>query len=134
LIWTSIFKFSFWGLLQLTISLINSQTFVIKNLDNRLLENLYYVTSPWSSFFIYGLHCISDEGAVVVVCDRMVVGFTTTYAISVITIKVLSLNPAYGYMYLIQHCVIKFFSDLRQVCGFLRVLMFPPPIKLTATI
>ena len=30
--------------------------------------------------------------------------------------------------------VIKFVSDLRQVSGFLRVLRFPPPIKLTATI
>ena len=28
----------------------------------------------------------------------------------------------------------KFVSDLRQVGGFLRVLQFPPPIKLTATI
>jgi len=34
----------------------------------------------------------------------------------------------------IQHFVIKFISDLRQVSGFLRVLRFPPPIKLTATI
>ena len=31
----------------------------------------------------------------------------------------------------VQHCVIKFVSDLRQIGGFLR---FPPPIKLTATI
>ena len=30
--------------------------------------------------------------------------------------------------------VIKYFSDLRQVGGFLRVLLLPPPIKLTATI
>ena len=30
--------------------------------------------------------------------------------------------------------VIKFVSDLRQVGGFLRVLRFSPPIKLTATI
>ena len=30
--------------------------------------------------------------------------------------------------------VIKFVSDLRQVGSFLRVLRFPPPIKLTATI
>jgi hypothetical protein len=30
--------------------------------------------------------------------------------------------------------VLKFVSDLRQVGGFLRVLYFPPPIKLTATI
>jgi hypothetical protein len=33
-------------------------------------------------------------------------------------------------LYLIQHYVIKFVSDLRQVSGFLRVLWFPPPIKL----
>jgi hypothetical protein len=33
-----------------------------------------------------------------------------------------------------QHYVIKFVSDLRQVDGFLRVLRFPPPIKLTTTI
>jgi hypothetical protein len=37
-------------------------------------------------------------------------------------------------VYSIQHYVIKFVSDVRQVCGFLRILRFPPPIKLTATI
>ena len=37
-------------------------------------------------------------------------------------------------VYLIQHYVIKFVSDLRQVGGFLRVLWFPPPIKLTNNI
>ena len=41
--------------------------------------------------------------------DRMVVGFITTYTISV---------------YSIQHYVIKFASDLQHVCGFLRVLQF----------
>jgi hypothetical protein len=34
----------------------------------------------------------------------------------------------------IQHYGIKFVSDLPQVGGFLRVLRFPPPIKLTAMI
>ena len=34
----------------------------------------------------------------------------------------------------VQHCVIKFVSNLRQVSGFLRVLRFLPSIKLTATI
>ena len=34
----------------------------------------------------------------------------------------------------IQHYVLKFVSDLRQVDGFLRVLRFPPPMKLTAKI
>jgi hypothetical protein len=39
-----------------------------------------------------------------------------------------------GYeVYSIQHYVIKFVSDLRQVCRFLQVLQFPLQIKLTAT-
>ena len=51
-----------------------------------------------------------------------------------ITTKVLSSNAARGEVYSIQHYVLKFFSDLRQVGGFLRVLQFPRPIKLTAII
>ena len=43
-------------------------------------------------------------------------------------------NPNHGGVYSIQHYVIKFVSDLRQVSGFLRALRFPPPIKLTAMI
>jgi hypothetical protein len=39
-----------------------------------------------------------------------------------------------GGVYLIQHYVIKFVSDLLQVSGFLLVLWFPPPINQTATI
>ena len=65
-------------------------------------------------------------------CDRMVVGFTTTCVISATTNR--SSNHAYGKVYSIQHYVIKFVSDLRQVSGFLQVLWFPPPIKLTASI
>jgi hypothetical protein len=42
--------------------------------------------------------------------DRMVIGFTTTYA----TTKVVKLNPAHGKVYLIQHYVIKYVSDLWQ--------------------
>jgi hypothetical protein len=48
-----------------------------------------------------------------------------------ITTKVVSLNPAHGLVYFIQHYVIHFVSDLRQVGGFLRVLRFPPPRNLT---
>ena len=44
--------------------------------------------------------------------------------------KVVSSNPICGEVYSIQHYVIKFVSDLRQVRGFLWVLQFPPPIKL----
>ena len=50
-----------------------------------------------------------------------------------ITTNVVSSNPIHGEVYLIQYYVIKFVSDLRQVCGFIRVLQFPPSIKLTAT-
>ena len=45
--------------------------------------------------------------------------------------NVVSSNLAHGEVYLIQHYVIKFVGDFRQVSGFLWV---PPPIKLTVTI
>jgi len=51
-----------------------------------------------------------------------------------IATKVVSSNLVQGEVYSIQHCAIKFVSDLRQVGRFLRILQFPPPIKLTATI
>ena len=50
-----------------------------------------------------------------------------------ITINVVSLNPTHDKVYLIQHYVIKFVSDLRQVGGCLCVLQFPPPIQLSQT-
>jgi hypothetical protein len=62
-------------------------------------------------------------------CNRMVVRFTTTYAISVYH-QVVILNPTQT----IQHYVIMFVSDLQQVGDFLRAFRFPSPIKLTATI
>ena len=60
--------------------------------------------------------------------DRMVVGYTT------VTSKVVRSNPVHDEVYSIQHYVIKFVSDLREVGGFLLVLQFPPPIKLTIMI
>jgi hypothetical protein len=51
-----------------------------------------------------------------------------------ITTTVVSSNPADNGVYSIQHYVIQFVSDLRQGVVFSRVLRFPPPIKLTATI
>ena len=64
----------------------------------------------------------------------MVVGFPIHMQSVPITTNVLNSNPAHVEVYLIQRYVIKFVSDLRQVGGFLRVLRFPPPIKLTSTI
>jgi len=64
----------------------------------------------------------------------MVVGLQLPVQSVAITTKVVSLNPVHGEVYSIQNYVIKFVSDLRQVVGFLRVLGFPLPIKLTSTI
>ena len=51
-----------------------------------------------------------------------------------ITTSVVSSNPAHVEVYSIQHYVVRFVSDFRQVGGFHRILWFPPPIKMTATI
>jgi hypothetical protein len=51
-----------------------------------------------------------------------------------ITTEIVSSNPAYEEVYSLQHRVINFVSDMQQVGSFLRVLWFPPPIKLTVTI
>ena len=45
-----------------------------------------------------------------------------------ITTNVVTSNPAQA------RCNRYNISDLRQACGFLLILRFPPPIKLTATI
>ena len=62
--------------------------------------------------------------------DRMVVGYTTTYAISTYP-HWCEFESRSGSG--VQHYVIKFVSDLWQVSGFLWVLWFPPPGKLTTT-
>jgi hypothetical protein len=66
--------------------------------------------------------------------DHMVVGFTPTYAISAFHHCSYEFEPRSGEVYSIQHYVIKFVSELQQVGGFLRVLLFPPPIRPIATI
>jgi hypothetical protein len=48
-----------------------------------------------------------------------------------ITTKIVSSNLVHGEVYSIQHYVLKFACDLKQVGGFLR---FPLPIELTASI
>jgi len=52
----------------------------------------------------------------------MVVGFTTTYVISVYNNECCEFESRSERC--VQHYVIKFVSDLRQVCGFLHVLVF----------
>ena len=64
--------------------------------------------------------------------DRMVVGLIATYAINAYHHE--SSNPVRGVVYTRQHYVIKFVSNLGQFGGFLPVLRFPLPTKLTTTI
>ena len=59
--------------------------------------------------------------------DRVAVGFTTTYPIGAYHQWCCWFEFRSGWD--VQHDVIKFGSDLRQVSGFLRVLQFPPPMK-----
>ena len=62
--------------------------------------------------------------------DCMVVGFTTTYVVGACHQLCCEFESRSG----VQHYVIKFVSDLQKVSGFLLVLRFTPPLKLTATI
>ena len=62
--------------------------------------------------------------------DRIVVGFKTTYASSSYHNLHYEFESCSGAVYSIQHYVIKFVNDLRQVGVFLLVLRFPRPIKL----
>jgi hypothetical protein len=89
------------------------------------------------SIIMYNLkikrHCTSKCKICNVLTDSFI-SFQLPVQSVPITTKVASSNPIHGEMYSIQHYVIKFVSDLQQVCGFLWVLWFPQPIKLTATI
>jgi len=62
----------------------------------------------------------AKEGAVVVVIVWEL-DFQLPVQAVLITTKFVISNPTHGKMYLIQHYVIKFVSDLCQVCGSLRV-------------
>ena len=64
----------------------------------------------------------------------VVYNYLYNQCLSPVTTKVATSNTADDEVYSIQHYVTKFVSDLQQVGGFLRVLQFPPPIKLIAMI
>ena len=93
----------------------------LNNSNVRLVRNKHVVPGPFP--------IVRDRRG----SDRMVVGFTTDLQSVPITTNVVSWNPVLGKVYSIQHYVMTFVNDLRQVDDFLRVglLRFPPPIKLT---
>ena len=99
------------------------------------LENQVKIMEEWFHrtrmplFFSYskrGHNCkaLKGMGTVMVV---IVWQLDLQLPVPIIT-NVVSSKPTHGVVYSIQHYVIKFVRDLRQVCDFLR---FPPSIKLT---
>jgi hypothetical protein len=70
-------------------------------------------------FHFSKIHINTKNVAIVAMHDHMVVGFTTTSAISAYHHCKFESRSGWG----VQHYVIKFVSDLRQVCGFLWVLL-----------
>ena len=66
--------------------------------------------------------------------DCMVVRFTTTCEISAYHHLRCEFESRSAELYLIQHYMIKFVTDMGQVGSFPSVLRFTPPIKQTATI
>ena len=85
---------------------------------------LYYICIHFHIHFCISFYNWGRRGR-----DRMVVGFTTTYAISAYHHWCCEFESRSGRG--VQHYVIKFVRDLRQVDCFLRV---SPPITLTTTI
>ena len=95
----------------------SSNEFIRKPHQNQMNNNLSMYEKPIDTF--------------VILCGRSVVDLQLPMKSVHITTNVLSSNLAHSEVYLIQHYVIKFVSDLWQGGGFLR---FHPPIRLTTTI
>jgi len=100
------------------------------------LVHLVFGGSVWLMHILCCVCFILFFFVMYLVCSMLPVFLDCPFLIEAvpITTKVVSSNLVHGEVYSIQHYVIKFVSDWRQVGGFHRVLRFPPPIKLNATI
>ena len=87
-------------------------------LPNRLNKDmkLYYLLLPLYTF----IRQTQTRVGVIVVMIVQLLDLQLPVQLMPITTKVVSLNPAHAEVYLIQHQVIKFVSDLRQVSDFRR--------------
>jgi hypothetical protein len=104
-------------------------SFFIRSL-HCLTFDLWLPTTTWTSS---NFSCINDikihyyGGYLIHLYQQLVQDFIFVWQLT-------SGYPRLFRLYSIHHYVVKFVSDLWQVGGFLRVLLFPPLIKLTATI
>ena len=93
--------------------------------DIKVKTALQYITYLlWNKMIIQYTFVLKESGG-----DRMAVAFTTSFAISVYHHWSCEFKSHSGEVYSIQHYVIKFVSELRQVSGFFWALQFPPPTK-----
>ena len=88
---------------------------------------------PWRRWSHEHRHCASPILDDVSLNDLAAVVIVHMQSVP-ITTNIVSSNPAHAEVHSIKHYVIKLVSDLRKVDGFLLVLLFLLPIKLTATI
>ena len=100
---------------------------VHKDKDLMLFDRTKYYLKKLRFVDLYGF--LYDIGGR---CDRIVVGFTTTCAIS--SYHHQSSNPTHGEVYSLQLYVIEFVSDMPQIGVFCPETLFPPPVKLTTMI
>ena len=101
-----------------------SRIFVSKPINKQSLELKFSPLNNYTKWL-----CEKNVGAIVAVIAWYLALQLPVQSMP-ITTKIVSSNPVHDEVYSIQHYVIKFVSDLRQVSGFLQVFRFPSQIKL----
>ena len=136
--------------MQLSSKILTLYFFLLIFLDKILIFRSYHWVNSEKEIFVYGKEAKFRNFAYLEDLHQLYIFhlsltfifFSLIYVVDLqlpmksahITTNVLSSNLAHSEVYSIQHYVIKFVSDLWQGGGFLRVLRFHPPIKLTSTI
>ena len=109
---------------------INQEAIIYQKNSAFIVVRIFW--SRFSSHFVPCFHicrfknCSEKGGVVVVIVWQLDLQLPVQ---SVPITKIVSLNPVHGEVYSIQHYVIKFVRELRQVGGFLEVLRFHPLSK-----
>jgi hypothetical protein len=85
--------------------------------------NLINLSTITNFIYVIALNIFLNNIKTEVTCFSLRKDYSSDWSMP-ITTKVASSNPIHDKAYWIQHYVIKFVSDLRQVGGFLRVLWF----------